>query len=209
MSAMNDDGAPRAVVVGTGRSGTGYMTHVLLANGVNAGHEGWFNPLLWGAEVEREQKPGLDVDVSWMALPYIESGEWSGPVLHVVRNPVDCIRSLEWTEHVTHPDSPFSAFARENFEFWDEWSPLEAAVEFYVDWNERCAVVADHTLRLEDVSTRLGVVTMTMALKVPTGSDETASVPMGIHARERSDSSETAIWELLAGRAARFGYPEP
>lgn len=206
---MRAPGAPRTVVIGTGRSGTGYIAHLLLASGVsNVAHEGWFNPILWGAGIDRIQRPGLDVDVSWLALPFIEIGAWSGPVLHVTRHPIDCIRSLEWTQHITHPDSPFSVFARKNAPWVNDISdPLEIAAAFYVEWNLRCAAVADATIRVEDVPASAELITQTLG--VPVNPKAGRQVPTNVHARERSTSSEDAIWELLAGRAAQFGYLQP
>ncbi len=76
---------PKAVIVGTGRSGTGFIAAMLNDLGVRCGHEGWWNPL-------GQRESGLLVDSSWCAVPHLAS--FDGPVFHVVRHPLDVVSSL-------------------------------------------------------------------------------------------------------------------
>lgn len=193
--------APRFAIIGTGRSGTGYVSAVLQANGVNCGHEGWFKP--------EDRQPGLDGDASWLAVPEIEAGAWKGPVAQVVRNPVAVIRSLVgikfFDPETAH--APYPQFAREHLPAIAELPPLEAAVEWWVQWNERCAALADVKLRVEDLRKPWALKELGDALGVSLDPAKSSGVPTNTNHRTREAVSEKRIWELLDGRARRFGYP--
>lgn len=182
---------PRFAVTGTGRCGTGYMSLVLRRNGVNCGHENW-----WTADRKRI-RAGLDGDSSWMALPAVESGDWSGPVVHITRHPVAVVRSfvgLGFPDHVSLPYVP---------ELVGMPQP-RLAVEHWVRWNERCAAVADLSIRIEDALDRLDevgkVVQRTLSV------ERAAQVPTRHNSRRRAPVDESEVWRLLDRRAEQFGY---
>lgn len=193
--------APRFAVVGTGRSGTGYVAELMRANGINCGHEGWFKP--------EGQETGLDGDASWLALPDIEAGAWKGPVAHVVRNPVAVVHSLMGIKffHPETADAPYPQYARRHLPAIADLPPLEAAVEWWVQWNERCAQVADVKLRVEDLRKAWALAELGDALGVRLDPVKAGGVPTNTNHREREAVPEKRIWELLDGRARRFGYP--
>lgn len=84
---------PPAVIVGTGRSASGYISELLRVCGINCGHESWWNP-------DRARTRGLDVDSSWIAAPdVIQDGTYDGVILHQTRHPLDVVSSL-----LAHPD---------------------------------------------------------------------------------------------------------
>lgn len=192
---------PRFAVVGTGRSGTGYVAALLKASGVNCGHEGWFRP-------DGDRTGGLHGDASWCALPDIEAGAWKGPVAMVARHPVPTVRSLVGTEllHAARAGEPYPAFAREHCPEIGGLEPLEAAVEWWVAWNERCAAVADVKLRVEDLRHPWALGELGDALGVDLDPAASAQVPTDVNSRVTADIPERDIWRLLDGRAARFGY---
>lgn len=217
----NDTGAPRAAIIGTGRSGTGYMSRLLTecthTPGL-CGHEGW-----WCALGERT--PGLDIDASWLALPDIEAGRWAGPVVHVVRDPVRVVESMLRTEFFgAIIDTEYPQFALEHSAAAASalrWSPVAAAVEFWADWNMRCAAVAQLTVRLEDVSNWDGgaesIAAATLDLVGDTLGVEfgawqlAAALPKDVNTRESFTGlpvrvDEAYVWDRLSGRAAAFGY---
>lgn len=78
--------APRFVIVGTGRSGSGYIAAVLTAAGIPCGHEAWWTCFGVG---------GSDVagDSSCCALPWGLRG-YRGLVLHQVRHPLAVVTSM-------------------------------------------------------------------------------------------------------------------
>lgn len=219
-------GAPRAAIIGTGRSGTGYMSRLLTEcthRGGLCGHEGW-----WCALGERTL--GLDIDASWLALPDIEAGAWDGPVVHVVRDPVAVVKSLLRTEFFgAIVDTAYPQFALEHCTPAREallWSPVAAAVEFWANWNLRCAAVAQLTVRIEDVANWYGedesiaAYTLDMVgdvLGVEFGAWQlAAALPTDVNHRDHPTSNdlvyavdEAYVWDRLAGRAAQFGYARP
>lgn len=205
---------PRAVVVGSGRSGTGYMAAVLTAAGLDAGHEAF-----WHAHGGLHASQ-LDVDCSWLALPAIEFGNhpepWTGRTLHVVRHPVATVRSLLGTG-LFAPDltgNPYAAHARMHSPraaALAEFNPLHAAVEFWCDWNARCAAVADATVCLEDADSLAWANTVADTLGFNlTGAD----IVKGVEATPRDtntrgpvpDVDPLEVWGLIGRRAHAYGY---
>lgn len=201
--AKKPEGAPRFAVVGTGRSGTGYVAELLRASGANCGHEGWWRPDGTG-----DRTPGLDGDSSWLALPDLESRAWSGPVAHVVRHPVAVVRSLVGTRlfHPDQADGPYARFAREHCPEVDGLPPLEAAVEWWVAWNTRCAAVADVKLRVEDLRKGWALAELGDALGVRIDRQAARRVSTAVNHRTRANVDPLRVWQLLDRRADRFGY---
>jgi hypothetical protein len=224
---VNADGAPRAVITGTGRSGTGYMSRLVTEAGthVTCGHEGWFREL-------GDRIPGLDVDSSWLALPHIEARTWSGPVVHVVRHPVATVASLLRTEFFGMVvDAPYPQFALAHSlparYALEDIGPVAAAVEFWADWNARCAAAANLTVRLEDVSDfeggadSVGAATLDLvghALGIEFGAWQVAeAIPRTVNTRGHPSGNndlvvtvdEAYVWDRLGWRAAAFGYTRP
>jgi len=82
---------PGFVVVGSGRSGTTYISTLLRKVGINCGHEEWFTPFV------HQRKSGLDGDSSWMAIPVLQ--HYEGKVLVQGRHPLSVVRSLAGYDH--------------------------------------------------------------------------------------------------------------
>lgn len=218
----NEVGAPSAVIIGTGRSGTGYMSRLITeATGhATCGHEGWFAEL-------GDRTPGLDVDSSWLALPAIEAGTWAGPIVHVVRNPVACVASLLRTEFFgAIVDAPYPTFALANCAPAADAlaiSPIAAAVEFWAHWNARCAAAARLTVRLEDVSdfeggedsigaATLDLIGLTLGLTFQWHIAD--AIPRTVNTRPSLTGlpvrvDEDYIWDRLGWRAPALGYSRP
>jgi hypothetical protein len=219
----NEAGAPRAAITGTGRSGTGYMARLITeATGhTTCGHEGWFAAL-------GDRTPGLDVDSSWLALPAIEGGTWGGPVVHVVRHPVACVASLLRTEFfgmvvgAPYPQFALEHCGRAHYALATE-GPVAAAVEFWADWNARCAGAAHLTVRLEDVSDfeggadSIGAATLDLiGLTLGTAFEWQVAdaIPRTVNTRGHPTGDndlvvavdEAYVWDRLGVRAAAFGY---
>lgn len=132
---------PPLVIVGTGRSGSGYISAVLRAAGMSCGHEEWWNPL-------GEQHHGLWADSSWCAVGNLDGYE--GYIGHQVRHPLKVVASL-----ITAPDhGPYIA-CREAVMGPLPEDPLERAVATYVRWNEACEKLTEDRWRVEDVDSHL------------------------------------------------------
>lgn len=79
----------KLVITGTGRCGTGYVARVLQQAGVSAGHEQVYTP---DGEFH---SPGLEVDVSWLAMPFLRSLRSRGVATGLVyRHPAAFISSV-------------------------------------------------------------------------------------------------------------------
>lgn len=222
----NANGAPRAAVIGTGRSGTGYMSRLLTEatkGTTSCAHEGWWCAL-------GDPAPGLDIDASWLALPDIEAGAWAGPVVHVVRDPVKVVESMLRTEFFgAIIDTAYPQFALEHCSAARDallWSPVAAAVEFWANWNLRCAAVAQLTVRIEDVANWYGddesIAAATLdlvgdALGVEFGAWQVAAaIPTNVNHRDHPVSNdlvlavdEAYVWDRIGDRALQFGYARP
>lgn len=222
----NSTGAPRAVIIGSGRSGTRYMSRLITESTghTTCGHEAWFRAI-------GDPEPGFDIDASWLALPSIESGTWFGPAVHVVRHPVATVRSLLRTEFFgAIVDTPYPAFALAYCKPAADAlaiSPVDAAVEFWANWNARCAAVAQLTIRLEDVSDfeggelSIGAATLGLiehTLDVEFGQWQIpADLPTDINHDGAQlvigdlpiEVDEDYIWARLGQRGAAFGYARP
>lgn len=188
---------PKFAVTGTGRCGTGYTASVLRQTGIRCGHENW-----WTVVPERVVS-ALDGDSSWRACDSIERGEWSGPVVHIVRNPVNVVRSF--TE---------LGFDRDNVGVFErepelaELPPLEMCVEWWVRWNRRCAAVADLTVQVESFGDRLEEIAEVIGHRLEPNKLLRVSTNANSKRRHRRkvQLDETQVWRLLDGRAAEFGY---
>lgn len=135
---------PPVTIVGTGRSGSGYISKALTACGFPTGHEEWYNPFHVHAE-------GLMADSSWCALaPEFEEVVRNTTVWHQVRNPFNVIAS-----HLKHWSQS------------DAWWPMKESIligEPYKDlmglaMQSVCSahlmawdLTPDRTWRLEDIS---------------------------------------------------------
>lgn len=189
--------SPDFAIIGTGRCGTRYMSHVLHACSLDCGHENW-----WTLRPHR-RKSGLDGDSSWMALPSIELGLWSGPVVHITRHPVHVVSSLAGIEFFSRRRA-FGDFALTHEPALTDTSPFEACVEWWARWNERCADVADLTIRVEDMPGQLPDVSKVIGCDLDVAA--ASGVPTMVNHRYRADVDEAEVWRLLAGRGERFGY---
>ena len=131
----------RLLVTGTGRCGTGWASRVLTSAGLPCGHERVFN--LGPPHVP----PDMAADSSWLAVPRLGSPMLAGvPVVHVVREPLACIRSLSLVPY--SGDNPYSRFARDHIGGDVRATPhMLAAAHWYI-WNAWIEDVTDNALRV-------------------------------------------------------------
>ncbi len=72
----------KGLIVGCGRSGTGFVANYLTDNGLPSGHEDLFD--VYGCRVSNSE---LEYESSWYAVPYLQILDPSVRILHVVRHP--------------------------------------------------------------------------------------------------------------------------
>lgn len=189
---------PRAVILGTGRSGSGYIQRVLEAVGVRTGHEHW-----WSYQPSRRQ-PFLDVDSSWLAtfedrLPPV--------VWAQVRNPVDCVASLAAHEF---EDGPWLPWRTDHMALTgDRWRD---ACRAYVHWNRAALDRAERWWRVEDVDAWL-VVDLARRIDLPVehdvAVDALAQVATSTNNRNRPDADglpDVAEADEVRALARELGY---
>jgi hypothetical protein len=192
---------PRLAVIGTGRSGSGYLAALLNAAGVTCGHEQWWNP-------QGERTAGLAADSSWCAVPDLT--RFSGTIGHQVRNPLHTVASL--TQLPDH--GPYAAW-RERIMGPLGGDPFEDAVRVVVEWNAACERLTSFRWRVEDTDadliTELGAAAG-VAVSAGAAADALASTAGNVndhgtdHHLHWGDLPYTHATNLLADMAERYGY---
>jgi len=121
---------PRIVVVGSMRSGTGYVSRVLSECGVRCGHEAVFNYDGFGGWKD------YAADSSWLALPALSSLE-NVLIVHLVRHPVAVARSATSFFHQGPEDSVYHRTIHQMIPdvFSTRSDPLERFAYYWVAWN--------------------------------------------------------------------------
>jgi hypothetical protein len=130
----------KAVVVGTGRSGTGFMAALLSRSGMPCTHEGVYNP--WGP-----MQRATEAESSWLAVPYLPVAD---KTILVFRGPADVVRSFLGIAFFT-TESAYLDFALKHLPSLRDMDPQDAAEHWYREWNRRAAEHADLFVRLDDV----------------------------------------------------------
>lgn len=126
---------PRFLIVGWGRSGSGFIAKALTKCGVRTGHEEWFTR-------HTTPKPGLDGDSSWLAVPELDG--FGGPVGLQVRDPLRVLSSL-----TTGDGGPYAALKAKHVPVTGD--VLFDAVTFMVAWHRLAVAHAGLVWRVEDV----------------------------------------------------------
>ena len=162
------------IVTGAARSGTAYVSSVLKSLGLLVGHEAVFNPVtfeMWRREQDQGARIGTfrlqtdarqrDGEVSWMAGPLLDMVLPEVTVVHLVRNPLHCIRSLSGRVFATRRRAFLSEYTRivEYFEHHEIVKPeethrdteLDRCLRYWVAWAGMVDARADYRLRLEDL----------------------------------------------------------
>ena len=146
----------RFLVVGTGRCGTTWLSEVLTAAGVPTGHEDVFTAVgirdMWCWLGEDGKVHSLAGDVSLYAVPFLR--EWDGPVLHMVRHPLDCIGSLAGWRLPSFPNTQGEGGQLVNAHLpWTCSDQITASARYWHDWNVMAERGADYLrFRVEDAT---------------------------------------------------------
>ena len=151
----------RFVVVGTGRCGTTWLSDVFTAAGIQTGHEHMFKPDgykdRWWYQDKEGDSQYFHGDVSLYALPVLERGlgHFDGVVVHLVRNPLDCIGSLAGWNLPSYPNQQGAGGQCVNDNLQFTLSPnnqVRNSTKYWVEWNYRCAALADFTVTVESLT---------------------------------------------------------
>lgn len=205
------------VVVGTGRCGSGYASHILRACGLPTGHESIFSA--FGVRPVPYRVVG---DSSWLAVPYLEPST-ELKLIHLVRDPIRVVRSLVGIRFFSDPiHGHWRNFALRHMPELPVNDDLTAAIKWTLGWNERCAQLSGHDesrrVRLESLTTIEAVQGLVGLAGGQVGSAQAAqalnAVPRNYNARTRgnigwSDIPKNDLGEQLRKLAVRYGYTVP
>lgn len=135
----------KVLVVGTGRSGTGWCSRLLQSAGLNVGHEGVFGPEQAAGATPIDWY-GLDGDASWLAVPLLPVADTRAVL--VVRHPLDVVASLVHIDFLHRPlHSPYRDVAAAHVDLTGP--PLDALLRFWICWNAQAASHVDTTFTLD------------------------------------------------------------
>lgn len=136
---------PRIVVTGCGRAGTQYIARLLAYCNLRVTHEGVFRPDLDASlppsptEIEprwndpKDPRFKLDVEVSWLAVPFITSSLSEKTVVwHQVRDLRKVVRC--WAQHDMASVGTVAQFVQNALPNLPD-DPLERAVAYVLKWN--------------------------------------------------------------------------
>ena len=201
----------RLVVCGTGRCGTTTLARALTDLGVPCGHQSCFTVM------GILQPPGLEADSSWLAAPYLEA--LSCPVLHLVRNPLEVLNSMEGIRFldggIAENNCLYERYARR---FLPELESLpdrrERHMRFIVAWNRMVGARAARRIRLEECDARLlagRLAEMGVEVSAMAGKEAPAALPRE-NSRPRSSLSLTdlprsGLRDEFVSQAREYGYP--
>ena len=140
------------LIVGSPRSGTGYMSSIFNAAGIACGHEGIFG---LSRRINHEAPKGLCAESSWLATHFVDYIREKSPkvkVIHVVRDPALTLRSLLGTSFY---NGTGNVVRYRRFAFQVDESVKESIQRFIINWNKEAARVADYTHYLYEPDEKL------------------------------------------------------
>jgi hypothetical protein len=126
------------LIIAHPRSGTGYASKLFSFNGIEIGHEkmmkrGTSN---WQYAVDCEFYPYTNEPKNNYKFKHI---------IHIVRNPLDCINSVAFTEWQSEP------FRREHIEI-KGGNIFERAIDSIFEWTILCQKIANVTVKTESLA---------------------------------------------------------
>lgn len=151
----------RLVITGCGRSGTQYMANVLVNAGFRCCHERILNHDLDPndpdfEEMDRRWKK-YDIEVSWLAAPFLKYLPANTVVWQQVRDPIKVLQC--WVHHkLLTIDDHAGRFVWKVLPECRHGSDLERAVQYLYRWNQMIELEIDRFTysafnRVEDIST--------------------------------------------------------
>lgn len=198
----------RLLLVGCGRSGTRYAARLLTEAGLPCSHEKRFGLFSCGWQ------EGDTAESSWMALPALEN-HLAGKVLavHLTRHPLDTIRSLVGTGFLG--GAPGWALYRSwlcgaSPRVTAKQGPLERAVWYWIEWNQRIENQTGFRVRVEDFTENI-FSQISKVLDRPLDASALDRVPRNVN---HGTPDQTISWQdisdpRLLKMAARYGYQPP
>lgn len=148
---------PPVTILGTGRSGSTYISKLLKHVGIDCGHEEWWTP------AADRRRPQLDVDSSMFGYPFVSNVfdspfTYDGIVLTQVRDPLKTIAS-----YVAMKGGRFMAGDFSDNPIWKHHIKMEPRLTFSKDtfynsawwWfatTRKCIEVSSYFWKVEDIT---------------------------------------------------------
>ena len=128
------------IVIGTGRSGTGFMSKLLTNNGIKCGHESIFGVTCdLNIYKKKMYNTDLNADSSWLSVPFIDEITKLNDCIkfiHVVRDPIKVIKSfieLDLFNDNNFSSSPYVTLIN-HYSNLDYTSQIDRVISYYVTW---------------------------------------------------------------------------
>lgn len=132
------------LIVGTPRSGTGFMSESFIQAGLPCNHEKAFSIPRFGVASVAES--------SWLSVPFLEEVKRLKPdvkIIHVIRNPMSTYRSLVRLGFYVGVKKGLNERRYQNF--MSHFIPFEVGLaNFVIEWNKMASKSADYTHFLWD-----------------------------------------------------------
>ena len=151
------------LVIGTGRSGTGYMSKLLSLNNIPCGHEqvcGY--PVLSANYINNISETRLKAESSWLSVPFLHEISEEYPdisYIFIVRDPVKVIKSFIEIDFFNENNTGGAFQLVKNvMPRVEKLDPVEASISYYVTWHNMIASFLFYknpryiTLQLEDIN---------------------------------------------------------
>jgi hypothetical protein len=143
----------RFLIVGTGRSGTRFMSHLMRSAGINCGHESVYT-LKFATQnaPSRDRRPSwgnYEADSSWLAVPYLDRLDI--PSIQVVRHPLATVQSmleLGWFSGQRRNVIPQIIFSSRPEIRYEKTRP-DKCLAFWIYWNQTAQMYARRWFSLE------------------------------------------------------------
>ena len=126
--------APRLLVTGCGRSGTGYLAALLAELGLPCGHEVVYGPeLLAGAPPAWPE--GARAESSWLAGPHLRALPPGTRIVHLVREPLAVVRSCLRVRFLESARNPYRMHAERHAPGVSEGAPPVRCARYWTRWH--------------------------------------------------------------------------
>ena len=216
---LRADVVSRLLVVGTGRCGTRYASHVLRAAGVECGHEQVYT-FRTALGIRQPCWAPFTADSSWLAVPSLPVAE--ARTILLVRHPLDVVHSmlqLGWFADDQRKDVA-KVIYQHRPQIRTEATCADKALAMWMHWNTCALPYAHAVVRFEDM------IHDPAALLVPAGVEgrpspeavaEIAADPRRVNTKDDKkvptprptwDDFRPALARAALGVAGMFGYRE-
>lgn len=141
------------LIIGTGRSGTGFMSKLLTQNDIPCGHEevcGY--PIKIEDYLKNIKSSEYVAESSWLPVPYLEQIKAKYPKLryiHITRDPIKIVKSFYEIEYFSDERKDMSNNKLVE-SFCDTYglTPIDAAMKYYICWYKEIERVLPEDERL-------------------------------------------------------------